>query len=199
MPLTIRAPLGKDPSESLKGSHDNPKGGEINIMKKSILFAMAILGVALLFASTAIYAGTKVPDVVKMEKDAYKEHTKGIVEFTHKKHAEDYAKKHPDLYKDGCGACHHDKDGKPLKNLKAGDDVKDCIACHKKPGEMPRDEKKALRAKKASREEVKKAELEYHAEAIHENCKGCHREFKKKTKSRAAPTTCSQCHPTEKK
>ncbi len=168
-------------------------------MKKSILFAMAILGVALLFASTAIYAGTKVPDVVKMEKDAYKEHTKGIVEFTHKKHAEDYAKKHPDLYKDGCGACHHDKDGKPLKNLKAGDDVKDCIACHKKPGEMPRDEKKALRAKKASREEVKKAELEYHAEAIHENCKGCHREFKKKTKSRAAPTTCSQCHPTEKK
>lgn len=168
-------------------------------MRKSILYVMAILGLALLFASTAIYAGTTVPDVIKMEKDVYKEHTKGIVEFSHKKHAEDYAKKHPDLYKNGCGDCHHDDKGKPLKNLKAGDDVKDCIECHKKPGEMPRDEKKALRAKKVSRDKMKEAELEYHAEAIHENCRGCHREFKKMTKSRAAPTTCLKCHPREKK
>lgn len=175
------------------------KGGEINTMKKSILFVMAIMGLALLFAATAIYAGTEVPDVVKMEKAAYKEHTKGIVEFSHKKHAEDYAKKYPDIFKNGCGDCHHDDKAQPRKDLKAGDAVKDCIECHKKPGEMPRDEKKALRAKKASREEVKKAEMEYHAEALHENCKGCHRDFKKQTGSRAAPTTCTQCHPKEKK
>lgn len=168
-------------------------------MKKSILYVAVVLGAAALFAATAIHAGTTVPDVIKMEKAAYKEHTKGIVEFTHKKHAEDYAKKYPDLYKDGCGACHHSDKGEPLKNLKAGDDVQDCISCHKKPSEMPRDEKRALRDKKASRDEVKKAELEYHAEAIHENCKGCHRDFKKQTGSRAAPTTCSQCHPSEKK
>ena len=30
----------------------------------------------------------------------------------------------------GCGECHHDKDNKPLNNLKIGDDVQNCIECH---------------------------------------------------------------------
>ncbi len=167
-------------------------------MKKSLSIAMAIAALAMIFAASAIYAATQVADVVPMEQKSYP-HEKGIVEFTHKKHAEDYAQKYPDLYKDGCGVCHHDKDGKPLAGLKMGDEVQNCIACHAKPGEMPRDMKKELRDKKASREDVKKAELEYHAEAIHENCRGCHQEFKKQTKSNAAPTSCTQCHPKEKK
>ncbi|HIJ57969.1 MAG TPA: cytochrome c3 family protein [Deltaproteobacteria bacterium] len=161
---------------------------------------LVVVGVAMFFAVTAAYAATEVPDVVKLENKAYKKHTKGIVEFHHKKHAEAYAKDHPEFYKRGCGECHHDDQNKPLTNLKAGDDVKSCLECHKKLGEMPSKEKKAMRTAKLSKEERAKKELEYHAEAIHENCTGCHKLYNKKNKlkskdPKAAPTTCKTCHP----
>jgi len=52
----------------------------------------------------------------------------------------------------------------------------------------------------ATPDELKKAEknkleLEYHAEALHENCKSCHKAFNKKYKPKKAPTTCTKCHP----
>ena len=78
------------------------------------------------FIATGLYAGKDVKDVIKLEDKAYEKHTKGIVTFSHKKHMKEYAEKNPELYKNGCGECHHaDKDGKavPLKNLKEGDDV----------------------------------------------------------------------------
>jgi len=130
------------------------------------------------------------PDVIKMENPAYQKHKKGIVEFSHKKHAEDYAAAHPDLYKNGCGECHHDDQGKPL-TLKADDPVQGCIECHKKPSERP----KGKDAPKLS----KKEKLEYHAEALHYNCKGCHKSFNKKTGTKKAPTTCTKCHPKKAK
>jgi NAD-dependent SIR2 family protein deacetylase len=38
--------------------------------------------------------------------------------------------------------------------------------------------------------------LEWHAEAIHDNCKDCHKKFNKENKpEKKAPTTCVQCHP----
>jgi hypothetical protein len=37
-------------------------------------------------------------------------------------------------------------------------------------------------------------EREYHAEALHDLCKGCHRMVKKKDRSTSAPTTCLKCH-----
>ena len=89
-----------------------------------------ILGIAVIFASTAVYAGTQAPDVIKMENKAYTEHKKSIVEFTHKKHVEEY--------KSGCGECHHDAENKPLENLKMGDEVQGCIECHKLPGKSPK-------------------------------------------------------------
>ena len=135
-----------------------------------------------------------------MQNKAYKKHKKGIVEFSHKKHAEAYAKNHPEFYKNGCGECHHDDQNKPLSNLKTGDDVQSCIACHKKPGEMPSKKKKAMRKAKLKKAEQKKKKLVYHAEAIHENCRGCHKLYNKKSKlkskdPKAAPTTCKKCHP----
>ncbi len=151
----------------------------------------AMVGVAVLFLAAGIHAGTDVPDVVKMDTPGYSEHTKGIVEFHHKKHSEEYAKKAPDFYKNGCGECHHDADNKPLKNLKAGDNVQRCIECHKKPGEKP----KGKGAPKLS----KSQELEYHAEALHENCRECHKSYNKANKTKAAPTTCTKCHPKKKK
>ncbi|MFO7965809.1 MAG: cytochrome c3 family protein [Desulfobacterales bacterium] len=142
--------------------------------------------VAGFFAATAIFAGTSVPDVVEMKNPAYEKHTRGIASFTHKKHTETYGI--------GCGECHHDDSGEPLTDLEYGDEVKNCIECHSIPGQPPRgkDAPKLTEAQK----------LEYHAEAIHENCRDCHRKYNKEKGLKRkdpgyAPTTCSQCHPKE--
>ena len=147
-------------------------------MKKSWWIVM-VVGIAIVFASAALYAGTKVADVIKMENKIYPKHEKGIIEFSHKKHVAEY--------KATCGECHHDKDGKPLANLKDGDDVQSCAECHKKPGEKP----KGKDAPKLTDKEV----LEYHAEALHKNCIGCHKEANKKNNNQNAPATCVKCHP----
>ncbi|BBO76727.1 hypothetical protein DSCW_41440 [Desulfosarcina widdelii] len=157
--------------------------------KRTII--LAAVCVALMFAAGPIYAATAVDDVIKMENKAYKEHEKGIVTFSHKKHNEEY--------KVGCGECHHDDKGKPLNDLKMGDDVKNCIECHKTPGKMPGSVKKDLKANKASKKEIKAKELEYHAEALHENCISCHKDYNKKNKTKAAPQACTKCHPKKKK
>lgn len=160
-------------------------------MKRGLLLIIAMITVAA-FAMTAvgIYAACSAPDDIKMENPAYKKHKKGIVTFSHTKHSKEYAEKNPDLYKNGCGECHHDKDGKPL-SLKEGDEVESCIACHKNPGEPP----KGKDAPKLS----KKEKLGYHAYAIHKNCKDCHKAFNKANNSKAAPTTCTKCHPKNSK
>ncbi len=159
--------------------------------KKSLLLSAAIGGLVTLFLAAGLYAASEVPDMIEMKNPAYKEHKKGIVNFTHKKHSEDYAGFFPDLYKNGCGECHHDENNKPLTSLKAGDDVQSCIECHKKPGERP----KGKNAPKLT----KKQKLEYHAEAFHYNCKGCHKKLNKMLKTKKAPTTCAKCHPKKAK
>jgi hypothetical protein len=151
-------------------------------MKKSMFMGMA--GILVLFLSTAMYAGTTVQDVIRMENKAYSKHTKGIVEFSHKKHMEDY--------KAGCGECHHDEKGKPLDGLKAGAPVQGCIECHKIPGEAPKG--------KDAPKLTKQQSLEYHADAVHDNCRECHKKFNKEKGLKAkdpgyAPTACTQCHP----
>lgn len=151
-------------------------------MRKKLFLIAVIVGVSMLFVAAGIYAGTKVDDVIKMENKAYKKHTKSIMSFSHKKHIEEY--------KAGCGECHHDDKGKPLDNLKEGDNVQNCIECHKKSGERP----KGKGAPKLS----KKERLDYHAEAIHYNCKDCHKKFNTKNKTKKAPTTCAKCHPKTK-
>jgi len=125
---------------------------------------------------------SKVDNIIKMEDKAYKKHKKGIVEFTHKKHIEEY--------KISCGKCHHDKNGNSREILKASDKVQRCIVCHKKAKYI-----KGKSAKGLSPEEKR----EYHANAIHDNCKGCHKIFNKnkglKSKDKgAAPITCKGCH-----
>ncbi len=160
-------------------------------MIKKHLITTVIIGVAILFVSAAIYAKS-TPDVIELKDPAYKEHKKGVVHFEHKKHQDDYAKQYPEYYKNGCGECHHDKDGKPLSNLKEGDDVQKCIECHKIPAEAPK-------GKKAEKKLSKKEKIkEYHAEALHANCKDCHKKFNKKYKPKKAPTTCTKCHPKKK-
>jgi len=159
-------------------------------MNKKLL-VMVVVGCAALFVAGGIYAKA-VPEMIKLEDPAYKEHKKGVVEFSHGKHQKEYAKEYPDLYKDGCGVCHHDKDNKPLANLKEGDEVQKCIECHKIASEAPKG--KEAKKKLSKKEKIK----DYHAEALHENCRGCHRAFNKKYKPKKAPTTCSKCHPGSK-
>lgn len=151
----------------------------------------SIIAVAALFASAGIYATAVAPDDIKMENKAYSGHTRSIVTFSHQKHSENYPQKAPDLFKEGCGACHHDESGKPLSSLKPGDPVQGCIECHSTPGEKP----KGKDQKKLTRQE----ELAYHAEAIHDTCRGCHRTYNRNNNLKirdpgAAPTTCTQCH-----
>lgn len=159
--------------------------------KRTVLVVMLSLAAAVMFLSSGLNAGTTVPDVVKMENKAYAKHTRPIVMFEHKKHMDDYAKANPNLFPNGCGDCHHDQNGKPLKDLKAGDDVQSCIACHKDPGQKPPKEKLD------KKEKIKK----YHAEAIHENCGSCHSNYNKSKNLKsadkgAAPTKsrCNDCH-----
>ena len=160
-------------------------------MNKKLLVLVIVVSAAIFVAGKII--AEEVPEVIKLEDPAYKEHKKGVVNFEHGKHQTEYAKKYPDLYKNGCGECHHDKDNKPLTNLKAGDEVQKCIECHKIASEAPKGRK--AKKKLSKKEKIK----EYHAEALHENCKGCHRAYNKKYKpSKKAPTTCSKCHPGSK-
>ena len=163
-------------------------------MSKRYWIIATIAIIATLFITTGIYAGKEVKDEIIMNNKAYAKHKKSIQTFTHLKHAKEYAEKHPDLYKRGCGECHHDKDNKPLSNLKEGDEVQNCIECHKKASFIKGKEAKGLK---------KEQKREHHANAIHDNCKGCHKDFNKKMmlKSKdkgAAPVTCKQCHPKKK-
>jgi hypothetical protein len=160
-------------------------------MIKKHLITTVIIGVAILFVSAAIYAKS-VPDVIPLNDPAYKEHKKGVVQLEHKKHWDEYSKAYPEFYPSQCGECHHDKDGKPLTELKDGDDVQKCIECHKTPGEAPKG--KNATKKLSKKEKIK----EYHAEALHANCKDCHKKFNKKYKPKKAPTTCAKCHPKTK-
>ena len=157
--------------------------------KKSLIFLTAI-SVAFLFTAVSINAATKVDDVIKMQNKKYKKHTKAIVDFTHKKHIEEY--------NIGCGECHHDDKGQPLNDLKMGDEVQGCIECHKIPGQMPGKLKKEMREKKVSKDEIQKKKMEYHAEAVHDNCITCHKAFNKKNNTKAAPASCTKCHPKKK-
>jgi len=118
-------------------------------------------------------AKTEVADVIMMENPAYAKHKKGIVKFTHKAHIEDY--------QIACGECHHDSNGKPLE-IKMGDPVQNCIACHSKPSRK----KSGVKGKE---------QLEYHAEALHMNCIGCHKAYNKENGTKAAPSSCGKCHP----
>lgn len=156
-------------------------------MKGKWLLLAAAVAVACLYAAAGVQAGEcKPPDVVKMQDAVYKTHTKAIVNFTHQKHVTDY--------KVGCGECHHGKDGKALTALKPGGCVEKCSACHKLPGEASKPE-----AAKLSGKEKTAFLLQYQADAVHQNCRDCHKDFNKKKNLKAqdkgaAPTGCTQCH-----
>ncbi len=119
----------------------------------------------------------QVSDVIAMENPQYKTHKKSITQFTHKKHIEDYAIT--------CGTCHHDGEGQPLNDLKMGDPVEKCSACHSNTAKTPKGISNAEK-------------LKYHKETLHQNCIKCHKTYNKENNTKAAPASCTQCHPKKK-
>jgi hypothetical protein len=150
-------------------------------MSKRSVCVLTAVCVALIFVAGSIYAGSEVKDVILLKTPEYEEHTKGIVEFSHKKHVAEYGAT--------CGDCHHDDKGKPLA-LEGGESVQRCVECHKETGKKPKGEKLSKKEKI----------MKYHKEALHANCSGCHKDWNKekgykKSDPKAAPTTCKNCHP----
>ena len=168
---------------------------------KLVVVGMAVLfaGIAVLLVFTGTYAAVEdpvpVPEEIRLEDKAYKKHKYAIAVLSHKKHQEDYAKKYPEFYQNGCGECHHDKDNKPLTELKAGDAVQRCIECHKIPKFVTGRKAKGL---------TKEQKRENQGNAMHDNCKVCHKKYNKKYTKRSkskgyAPTSCKTCHPKKRK
>lgn len=144
-------------------------------MTKRFILTLGIAVMGLAFLSGAAFAGDAA-DEMKMQSPVFESHTKGLVVFTHKKHAEDY--------KIACQDCHHVYEGG--KNVwKEGDAVQKCAACHK--------EAKAPAGDKTPKAEKIKI---YYYDAIHANCSGCHKDLKKAGKP-TGPTSCKDCHPAE--
>jgi len=157
--------------------------------KRHLLFGILLAISPPLLATDAV-AGKDVGDIIKLNNAAYAKHKEAVVVFDHRKHSDEYCDNYPELYESTCGECHHDKDNQPLADLKAGDAVENCISCHKKPDYI-----KGKAAKGLS----KKQKREYHANALHDNCKGCHKKYNKKRKLKPgkegyAPQTCVTCH-----
>ncbi len=151
-------------------------------MNKKLLTLFLAAGIAVIFVATGLYAGTDVPETITMDYNQYKKRTKQppkskFIEFSHKKHNEEY--------KISCGDCHHDKDNKPL-DLKIGDNVQKCVECHTK-------------LKKARKKKGEKKDMLVLENAMHGNCVDCHKEVNIKAgdpkgKKGPAPTSCSKCH-----
>lgn len=142
--------------------------------KNWILIIIAVI--LTLFCFTM--ARANVQDTIIMNSPEYSEHSKGLVTFTHNKHVQEY--------KVACGDCHHDDHGKALSE---GDDISRCVVCHTETGKKPKGEK------------LSKSEkiMKYQKEALHANCKGCHKTWNKENKTKDAPTTCKDCHPKKDK
>ena len=153
-------------------------------MSKKLFTLLLAAGIAVIFTASGLQAGTSADDVITIKSkilDAKRK--KGpdakkpckLVEFTHKNHNEEY--------KITCGECHHDKDGKPLADLKMGDDVKKCEECHTRV--------KAKKADKTFQGKYKKKPVDIMQleAAFHEACIGCHKE-----KGLKVGTKCGDCH-----
>jgi mono/diheme cytochrome c family protein len=162
-------------------------------MNKKLLTLLIIAGIAVIFIATGLQAATTVGDTVTIESSVIKKRTKSpdskkptkLVEFTHKKHHEEF--------KIECSNCHHDDKGQPLTALKAGDDVKTCETCHDRDKAVKKD------AKFTGVYFTKATDIKAIKNAMHENCIGCHittniAKGDKTGKKGPAPTKCTECH-----
>ena len=148
-------------------------------MSKKALSFLTVFMTAVLFLTVGSLIAADAPDTITMESKVYPKHTKGLVTFSHKEHVD-----HKDI---GCTDCHHNEKG-DKNTWKEGDEVQKCEACHPKVGKPPKGMKKTEKVK------------EYHKEALHKNCKGCHKEMidKDSEMGKTLLKGCTGCHPKKK-
>jgi hypothetical protein len=113
------------------------------------------------------------PTVVVIKASLWETHSKGPVELTHDKHAEDY--------EIACAECHHVYENE-INVFKEGDFVQKCQECHNEPTQ--KGEKKLTPDLKARNLKL----------AYHKNCRNCHRQVKKEDQDKKPPVTCKGCH-----
>ena len=143
-------------------------------MKLKAFSIPTVLLTVLLLLMVGSLSATDVPDTVTMDSQVYTQDTRAPVTFSHKGHAE-----HKDI---GCVDCHHVyEDGKNV--WKEGDEVQKCEACHQNTEKPPQGMKKADKIK------------EYHKEALHANCKDCHKKMiDKESELGQKLKKCTGCH-----
>ncbi len=149
-------------------------------MNKKLLALLLAVGISITFTVTALYAETEFPSEITMDYNPYvkRKYTPPkweVYVFTHEIHYLDY--------EISCGECHHDKEGKPLDDLKEGDSVQQCVECHTE-----------LEKTKENRRSIILLE-----NAIHENCKICHQKINiedgdPKGRKGPGPVGCKRCH-----
>lgn len=138
-----------------------------------MLAVVAIVGLIMMAAFSSAQEQTP-PDVITIKAGIYETLTKSPVEFTHKKHAEDYSI--------ACAECHHVyENGQNV--WKEGDPVQKCEKCHTEA---------TVQAEKKLPPDQQKLNLKL---AFHNQCIPCHRDLKKENPNTIAPTTCQGCHP----
>jgi hypothetical protein len=120
-------------------------------MKKNLVAGFILVVSALVFLTAGMPTAADVAEVIVINNQGYDQDRRGPVNFSHKKHAEDY--------KVACNDCHHEFEN-GTNVWKEGDPVKQCIECHD-PIE-------------------KKGNAEKLQTAFHDNCQGCHRDLKDK-------------------
>ncbi len=149
-------------------------------MDKKILILFIAIGICLSSIVSSLNAETEFPYEITMdynpyEKRKYTPPQYEVFVFSHEIHNLEY--------EISCGGCHHDKDGEPLAELKAGDPVQRCVECH-------------IELKKTKKNRKSIILLE---NAIHENCKICHKKINieagdPKGRKGPAPVACKECH-----
>lgn len=136
--------------------------------------ATCFIALVFLFSVTLLAYAADAPDVITLKPALWANLTKTPVQFTHKKHAEEY--------KVACADCHHVyKDGKNV--WKQGDAVDKCEKCHTEP---------TVQGEKKLPPDKQKLNLKL---AYHNNCVSCHQKLKKEKPDSKIPVTCAQCHP----
>ncbi|QJB56477.1 cytochrome c3 family protein [Pseudodesulfovibrio sp. zrk46] len=135
-------------------------------MKKSLMISLMVAALVCVFALPAVIAGNAPADTMVLKAPAGAKMTKAPVDFTHKKHAEDY--------KIDCMVCHHKATD---KNAITGCSVEGCHAD----------------ASKAAKKDPKGFYQAWHSKKSDASCVACHKKEKKAGKK--VPVACKECHP----
>jgi len=136
-------------------------------MKKSLMISLMVAALVCVFALPAVIAGNAPADTMVLKAPEGVKMTKAAVDFTHKKHAEDY--------KIDCMVCHHKAESK--------DAITGCSVegCH-------------TDASKAAKKDPKGFYQAWHSKKAPASCLGCHKAEKKAGK-KDIPVSCKSCHP----